>query len=208
MKKKKHVRMTRTREELAEYFSDRRFDPERQCINKIMREHPEETDASVIEAAAEEMLSAARTGVLLSPDDALRLAVYTEPASVETLAKELNEAGITDDNIFDIIAGARIGDEDDSPAIQSPHALFAANLLQRYAGMLTGNKDTLLLRLPEYSRESDRACVMLAFLGEDLSLIEQRILEQMKSVADSVAVSREHGVTRIWFFIENVWEKG
>ncbi len=207
MKKQKPTRKEQSVEELAEYFSDWQYDPERQCINKLMREHPEVRDPFVIEAAAEEMLEAAYTGVLLSTDDALRLVEYMEPAPVEKLVQMLADAGINDDNIFDIIANANLSDEDYSDCVQSRHARHTANFLQRYADLLTRNEDIILLRLPVCDRHDNQAYLMLAFLGDKLSLIEQRILEQMKSVADRTHIKTEYEITRISFYIENVWEK-
>ncbi len=206
MEKKKPVRRNQSREELAEYFSDWQFDPERQCINRILRDHPEVTDAFVIESAAAEMLDAACSGVLLSAEDALRLVEYMEPVPLDALVKKLAESGVTDDNILDVIAKARMREEEPPVCTHSRHALHTANLLQRYADLLTVNRDILLLRLPEYDRHLDRAYMMLAFLGEALSPIEQRLLERMKDVADSVSMKKEHEVTRICFYIENIWE--
>lgn len=207
MKKEKPIRKNLSQEELRAYFSSWQFDPARQCINKIMREHPEVKDAYVISAAADEMFNSASTGVLLSSDDALRLVAYMEPMPVKTAVNKLTEAGITNANIMDIIFDSQNTNEDYSDCVWSRHALYSANRLQRYANILTRNKDILLLMLPEYSQQCNWTSIVLAFLGEELSAIEQQILEQMKNVADGFHMKTEYEVTRISFYIDNVWEK-
>ena len=206
MKKQKPIRKEQSLEELADYFSDWKFDDVRECINKIMREHPEVRDSFVIGAAAEEMINSAYTGVILSTDDALRLVEYMEPKPIETILRELDEAGVTDDNIFDVIFSARISDEDYSGCMRSLHARKTANQLQRCADALVENPDIILLMLPEYSPFSNQTFLALAFLGDELSQQEQRILEQMKKYADGVHMKTEYEVTRIYFDINNIWE--
>ena len=207
MKKQKPIREHRSREELIEYFSAWSFDDKRECINRILQEHPEVGDPFVIDAASDEMLNSAYTGVLLRTDDALRLVEYREPVPTEELVKMLTDAGVTDDNIYDIIDRAKMSDKDYSDCIKSRHVRHTANLLRRYTDILTRNKDIFLLMLPEYSYHSDQVSVVLAFLGEELSVMEQQVLTQMKNIADRVRMKTDEEVTRIYFCIDDVWEK-
>ncbi len=207
MKKQKPIRKEQSLEELKEYFSDWKFDDIRDGINKVMREHPEVRDSFVIEAAADEMLNSAYTGVFLSTDDALRLVEYKELIPTKDLVKMLTDVGINDDNIMDLIFNASWGDEDYSRCTKSQHAIKTANWLQRYADILTRNPNVILLMLPEYSYHSNSAYLLLAFLDGELSQMEQTLLRQMKTCADRFDVKTEYEVTKVSFYIDNIWEK-
>lgn len=195
-----------TRKELDRYFSDPMFETLREDLKKIMDSHPELTDKTTIELAADKMDECRGDGVEISVDNALRLVRGKRIPSTEELVKSLREDGVTADDIDDI-AESLLNMETPHPTGAPPKesAKTKAKILAKYAEILTNeNKDIVLLGLPDIDPGWDFAQLKLAFFGEDLTDKQKTILANMKHFADEVKYIENSGYAEVIFYINEL----
>ena len=196
------------REELKAYFDKPMYDDVREYAYLIMMEHPEIAEAYTIEAAACEMHDCKLNGVVLSTDNALRMVDGETPPKMEDLLRDLENAGVTSDNVRNILLSA-----DDGEAERDKHeyselskdAIHKKEQLENCADFLTQNHDIVLLGIPVPVREADWMQLELGFFGKSLDAMERKALTDMKTCADSTAVFDKGNYTKVVFKIENVW---
>ena len=192
-------------DELYDYFDDDSFDYKRSYLRKFMRKRPEITDKYMIDAATEQMLESHEGGVELDMDDAIRFVKDDKPMSVREIAAGLAKAGITADNIEDIVFTELDEDGEKYGTIKDPAVKKKAAWMTRYAYILDRNKDVMILGLPTYDHLSDWTQVKLAFFSEEMNAAEKGILKQLMSLADRYDMKEEHGVAVVVFQIFNIW---
>lgn len=194
------------RENLLAYFDKDGFDFKRSYIRKIFQTRPEITDRFKIDAASEQMYESHTGGVELDVDDALRFVENDKPVPVPDLVKMLNAAGLTDENVMDVIESA-LSDEEPEPhgEVKNKRAKSKAITMERCAMQLDRNPDVLVLGLPTFDPLSDWTQVKLAFFGENFTAIEVAALSSLMKTADKHRLTIEHGVAVAVFQIYNIW---
>lgn len=194
------------REKLIAYFWRDGFDFKRGYIRRIMSEHPELLDRFKIDAASEQMHESHALGVELSVDDALRFVENDKPVPTSELVKMLNAAGVTDENVYDVILGAATM-ESSCSTVKNAAAQKKARLMTECADILAENKDVLILGIPTFDPESSFTQVKLAFFGEDLTAPEVSALKALMQHADRYSLTEQHGVAVALFQLFNIWDK-
>ena len=196
------------RELTEEYFWSDGFDYKRSYIREIMRAYPELSDRHLIDAASEQMYESHSESVELSVDDALRFARTDKPVPVEDLVKMLHDAGVTDDNVMEVITNALLTDKPGRVGlVKDQKKTLRAIQLTKLAELVAKNKDVVLLGVPTYDREADWVQAKLAFFNDELNEAEEGALRIMMRTADDYRWSVENGVAVVVFRLRNVWEK-
>lgn len=195
----------RGRNELLDYFWEDGFDYKRGYIFAIMNAHPEIDDRYIIDAASEEMLMAHDFSVELAVDDALRLVKNDKPTPIPELVKMLNSAGITNDNVMDVIENAEIEHRQTIGGVKSSAAKRKARSMTEAAELLARNPDILLLGLPTFDPEQNWTQVKLAFFTDDLTAPEASTLKYLMWLADKHKLTVKNGVAIALFQIYNIW---
>ena len=189
------------REELLDYFGQRKFDYKRGYIRKVMRERPEITDRFKIGAATEQMMESHDGGVELSVDDALRFVENEQPITYDDIMHFFESIGLeSSDILFREVEDDKIGMKENKEAVRK------ARLLTKHADMLAKNPDVILLGIPVFDHEADWAQAKLAFFSERLNGMERAMLLEMRKLSDDASVSIEHGVAVVVFQILNIWD--
>lgn len=194
------------REKLLAYFADDGFDYKRSYIRKVLSAHPEITNQFTIDAASEQMYESHTEGVELDVNDALRFVENDEPVPLDSLVKMLNAAGVTSENVMDVIESTlsnedlgRYGD------VKNPAAKAKARRMERCAARLAGNQDVLVLGLPTFDPMSNWTQVKLAFFAENFTQVEIASLNALMKLADKYRLKVQHGVAVAVFQIFNIW---
>ena len=195
-----------TKDELIKHFSDQSYDSCREFAYKIILEHPEITDPERIGFAAVCMEYSRMDDVELSTSDALRLTARRRVKPVAELVQMLNDAGVNDGNIDDILSRDS-GDNDYLGCEADPQAERKIRELNDLADALTaGNRDIVLLGRPTYFRYASYARLTLAFFCKSLSKDEQEILRAMRRWCDASEMDTDEGYARLVFYVENIWQ--
>lgn len=195
-----------TKDELIRHFADQSYASCREFAYKIILEHPEITDPERIGFAAVCMEYSRMDDVELSTSDALRLTARRRVKPVEELVQMLNDAGVNDANIDEILGRAG-GDVDYSGCAADPEAERKIRSLNALADALTAeNKDVVLLGRPTYFQYASYARLTLAFFCKSLSKEEQEILRNMRRWCDASEMDTDEGYPRLVFYIENIWQ--
>jgi len=202
---KKTTQEEHRRKELMDYFWEDGFDYKRGYIFSVMNAHPEIDDRYIIDAASEEMLMAHDFSVELAVDDALRLVKNDKPTPIPELVKMLNSAGITDNNVTDVIEDAEIEHRQTIDGIKSPTVKRKARSMTEAAELLARNPDILLLGLPTFDPEQNWTQVKLAFFTDDLLAPETSTLKYLMWLADKYKMTVKNGVAIALFQIYNIW---
>lgn len=196
------------REELKKYFAKPMYNDVREFVYLVMLEHPEVTEPYTVEAAACEIQDCRINGVELSTDDALRLVKGEKPPKMEDILKKLSDAGITNDNILDVIESA---DTDESEGtdravwVLSEDALRQKELLENGADLLVRNRDIVLLGRPIPEKGADWMQLELGFFSENFGPAEEKTLVDMKSCADDTAIIEKGNYAKVVFKIRDIW---
>lgn len=193
------------RKELLDYFWEDGFDYKRGYIFAVMNAHPEIDDRYIIDAASEEMLMAHDFSVELAVDDALRLVKNDKPTPIPELVKMLNSAGITNDNVMDVIENAEIEHRQTFGGVKTSAATRKARSMTEAAELLSKNPDILLLGLPTFDPEQNWTQVKLAFFTDDLTAMEASTLTFLMKQADKHKLTVKNGVAIALFQIYNIW---
>ena len=181
------------------------FDEEAGFAAEIRKAFPDLHDEKLIQNAAGEMLEADDEAVKLSPEDAVRLAQNRRYLSAESVAKLLNASGIdTLSDLEKIITKALDAPRNPGSEARNPDAEERAGQLRYYAEELAKNKDIILLGIPVFWPDTDKAWAKLAFLGGELTAQEQEILETMADIADNVKMKTISGVLTGIFEVHNI----
>lgn len=202
---KKSAQEERRRDELLDYFWQDDFDYKRGYILAVMNAHPEIDDRYTIDAASEEMLMAHDFSVELSVDDALRLVKNDKPTPVSELVKMLNSAGITDDNVMDVIESAETTRRQTIDGVKSPAAKRKARSMTEAAELLARNPNVLLLGLPTFDPEQNWTQVKIAFFTDDLMVPEVSTLKYLMWLSDKYKLTEKNGAAIALFQIYNIW---
>lgn len=195
-----------TKDELMKYFSHRRYTEVREDIYRVMLEHPEITEPFPIEAAAEQISECRTNGVELSVENALRLTSGQKPPEMDELLRRLDEAGITNDNILDVIESSGSLVDDYDGWTPSPKAARQMEFLNKYADELAEeNKDFVVVARPEFFRYADYAVLHLAVFAETLTKTEQNIIQVMRQLSSGVQMVLEENYIKLIFYIRDIW---
>jgi len=202
---KKTTQEEHRRKELLDYFWEDGFDYKRGYIFAVMNAHPEIDDRYIIDAASEEMLMAHDFSVELAVDDALRLVKNDKPTPIPELVKMLNSAGITDNNVMDVIEDAEIEHRQTIDGMKSTTAKRKARSMTEAAELLARNPDILLLGLPTFDPEQNWTQVKLAFFTDNFRTPEVSATKRLMDLADKNKMTVKNGVAIALFQIYNIW---
>lgn len=197
-----------TKDELMKHFSAPRYDTIREYVYRIMLERPDIYDPVRIAFAADKMEECFGDGVEIGVNDALRLTEKDTVPDMETLLKSLSDAGVTDDNIFDVIFSSGADGEDYSQCVPSRRAERSFRLLNQQADALAAlSPDILVIGRPEFSRYADWARLAIALFCPTLTQTEQNIIKILKTISDDACVTQEPSYIKVEFFVEKIWEE-
>lgn len=188
------------------YFDKDGFDYKRSYIRKVMATHPEITNQFTVDAASEQMYESHTEGVELDVDDALRFVENDKPVPLDDLVKMLNAAGVTSENVMDVIETTLYDTElGVYGTVKNSSAKAKGHRMERCANILSKNPDVLLLGLPTFDPDANWTQVKLAFFSENFSQAEISLLNALMQMADKNRMTVEHGVAVAVFQIYNIW---
>lgn len=190
-----------TRKEMDKYFSKTIYDSMRGYVEQVLDAHPEITDELVVEFAAGKMEECADDGVDISVEDALRLTAKHAPIpTAEDFKKALSGINTVGD-FLSLIAESVAKSEKPTDSLPMSVISRAARMTDIGRRISSGNKDIVLMGVPADLTYSF-AQVKLAFFTENLTEDEQKMIEELKVLSDSVKYTEQYGIGYAMFRIE------